>query len=252
MNQINPSDSNHISIGDDALQLVTKLPQINGSIKSLQFKTYAPAPVLEERLSVPEDASLQLIFEKTAHLKEATENVIPYWELIFAISWESEKSDVFIKEALKHDPKDEAIEKFNIHIDEAFNRTLERKILDLPETTALALCSLCIDENGLAKHLPMMDFRCKPSVNNLKKVKSSLKALGQKNGAILESGRSYHFYGFELMNRDEWVKYLSKCLLLAPIADTRYIAHRLIEGVGSLRLTASQSKPVKPFVVDLI
>lgn len=248
----NTSGLNHVSIGDDALQLVMKLPQINDSIKSLQFKTYAPSPVLEERLSAPEDTSLRRIFEKTAHLKEATENVIPYWELIFAVSWESEKSDLFIKEALKHDPKDEAVEKFNIHIDEAFDRTLERKMRDLSETTALALCSQCIDDSGLVKHLPMMDFRCKPSDNNLKKVKSSLKALGQKKGAILESGRSYHFYGFELMAQDEWVKYLSKCLLLAPISDTRYIAHRLIEGVGALRITASQSKPVIPFVVDLI
>jgi len=47
---------------------------------------------------------------------------------------------------------------------------------------------------GSVKQIPMMDFsRSRPA--NLELIMQSLVKMGQR-GALLESGASYHFYGF--------------------------------------------------------
>jgi hypothetical protein len=240
-----------VSVGDNAVDLVQKLPRLLPTIKTLQFKTYSVLPALDERLG-SEDPSTRKILERTAELKRITENVIPYWELVFATSWDTDKSDLFIKEALKHNSKDEAIERFELKTDDSMIDILSEKIGGVSEDVAVALCSKCITKDGSISHIPMMDFRCKPNESTQEKLKMALYHMGLKSGAILQSGRSYHFYGFELMAEEEWIRYLAKCLLLAPVADSRYIAHRLIEGVGSLRITTCQSKPDAPVIVDLL
>lgn len=252
MNLDSKLNSSPISIGDQALQLALNLSKLNESIKVLKFKTYFPLPTLDRRLAAPEDKILNPILEKTAELKSLTENFIPYWELVFAVSWNTPKSDLFIHEALKHDKRDEAIELFEVQIDSSAKDRILNKVAGTPSDGVLALCSTCINVDGLVKHIPMMDFRCKPTASNLKKIRIALAELGQKRGAILQSGRSYHYYGFDLLNQEDWVKFLAKCLLLAPIADARYIAHRLIEGIGALRITASETKPETPFIVDIL
>lgn len=101
--------------------------------------------------------------------------------------------------------------------------------------------------NGVeVKHIPMMDFRCEPSDRNLQLVVSSMRKLGQNRGVILESGRSYHYYGFELLDDIAWRCIMHRALLLTPFVDPRYIGHRLLAGTARLRVTASRGKPTVP------
>jgi hypothetical protein len=116
---------------------------------------------------------------------------------------------------------------------------------------SLLVCSkVCRSEDGRVRHIPMMDFRCEPSEASLRLVSSSMRRLGQSRGVVLESGRSYHFYGFELMTESEWLEFMYRSLLLTPFTDPRYIGHRLLGGTARLRVTSSQGKPVTPNVVD--
>lgn len=105
-------------------------------------------------------------------------------------------------------------------------------------------------QDGLVRHLPMMDFRCEPSPNGQKLVGSSMRRLGQAKGVILESGRSYHFYGFDLLTEECWLEFMYRSLLLTPFTDPRYIGHRLLGGAARLRVTSSSGKPVTPTVVE--
>jgi hypothetical protein len=63
---------------------------------------------------------------------------------------------------------------------------------------------------------------------------------------------SFHYYGFELLTQDKWIEFLAGCLLLAPFTDSRYIAHRLAEGVADLRITNSDEKKTIPYIVAII
>src|SRR5262249_32350400 len=62
---------------------------------------------------------------------------------------------------------------------------------------ALALYSLCRSSKGRRWHIPMMDFRIKsaPGLGHSDLLKAALRTLKQKDGVLLNSGNSYHYYG---------------------------------------------------------
>ncbi len=98
----------------------------------------------------------------------------------------------------------------------------------------------------------MMDFRWVPSSKALDGILSALRTAGVRTGAILESGRSYHFYGFDLLDQGDWLQFMGKCLLIAPLTDSRYIAHRLIDGACALRITPDKNHPKVPTVAAFL
>lgn len=65
-----------------------------------------------------------------------------------------------------------------------------------------------------------------------------------KNLTIYKSGRSYHGYGNQLLTHEEWYNFTLSTLFLNytrhfneldTIVDTRWVAHRLLEGYTCLR-----------------
>ena len=97
----------------------------------------------------------------------------------------------------------------------------------------------------------MMDFACKVQTENLKLIQLLIQFMGLR-GAILESGKSYHIYGFYLIDENAWLNLMSKFLLSAPLADFRYIAHRLLGRTCVLRLTNNAMKPTIPSVKMIV
>lgn len=242
-----------IEIGCEVTRLVLALPRINPSLKSLMFNVYSPYPGLEERFTPNADRSFQEVAEKARDLRRANFDDIPYWEsILVAASLSQERFGFFVGEAIRHDPVREFSNRFEMSVGELTDGRLHEEIGKLSDNSALALCSQCRSHDGSVRHIPMMDFRCLPSPENLERIRTILTGLGQKSGAIVESGRSYHFYGFELLDENEWTRFLARCLLLHPFTDARYIAHRLIGGTCALRITATTLKPKLPIVLDII
>jgi hypothetical protein len=98
----------------------------------------------------------------------------------------------------------------------------------------------------------MLDFRCDAETTPIDEVLFLLRALGESHGIVLSSGRSFHYYGLRLLPERAWMAFTSRALLAAPIVDARYVAHRLLEGMATLRLTASENKPAVPKVVAIL
>lgn len=121
---------------------------------------------------------------------------------------------------------------------------------------SLVVCSRCDNSiqvpSRVVKHIPMMDFRCEPSDRNLELVITAMRQVDQEHGVIMASGRSYHYYGFELLTETQWYYFMYKSLLLSPFTDSRYIGHRLIAGTARLRISASKTKKQVPKVVAVI
>jgi len=250
--QQDPPALQGLRVGDEAPQLVLALPRLIPSLTSLLFHTYFPGPGLEERLAESNDATLREIFHKAQQLRELSGNDLPYWESIIVSSWPTPKLDMLVNQSLRHDFSREANTRFDIKAIELIPDRMRQEIASLDPGWVLALCSRCEAEDGSRPHIPMMDFRCAPNPMNLERTRIALKQLGQTRGAILESGRSYHYYGFELQNRDQWIEFMARSLLLAPFIDARFVAHRLIEGTAVLRLTSSERKPRVPSVVAIL
>jgi hypothetical protein len=113
----------------------------------------------------------------------------------------------------------------------------------------LLLLSGCYMDNGDILHIPMLDFRVKPTEANLEIVSASVMALYDGPGVILNSGRSYHFYGFRLLPIDKFLEFAHRSLLLIPFIDARYIAHSLMDREFCLRITGKHPGHPSPAVV---
>jgi len=116
------------------------------------------------------------------------------------------------------------------------------------DTVATGFCSRVITAGGAPSSLGLMDFQVPYEEAKIGAVVDVMRTCGATEGAILASGNSFHGYGFNLMSRSIWQRFLHLGLL-SPLTDTRYIAHRLLEDVGVLRVSATASKPKVPSVV---
>ena len=118
------------------------------------------------------------------------------------------------------------------------------KIADsLPAGRALAITSKVTLADKRKLHIPLIDFQCNTSTENLQNVKRCMRGMDDAGGVILKSARSYHYYGMSLLTDDQWLDFVGRCLLrepdinMQPYVDIRYLGHRLQEGWGSLRIS---------------
>lgn len=129
---------------------------------------------------------------------------------------------------------------------------LNHSISHLSRNETLAVLS-SVKKGDELYHIPMMDFSCQESPEGLAKIETFLKEIRYENCAILTSGRSYHFYGFCLINEKDWLRFLGDCLL-SGLVEARYIGHRLRDSntMGILRLSACPLRPKVPTVVSIL
>jgi hypothetical protein len=237
-----------IKVGQSALELVSQFPRIFPKIEIYTFSKYSPAPGLEDRLQSKMNPSLTSLFDDATRLRIGN-NEMPYWESILLSAKNSSDIKVIMKEAIRHEatPKNHRVSVSNKAI--SFDQLLLNQ-LSLPKHHALSICSLVKKKNSDERfHLPIMDMRCKPTAANLEKCKYAFNHLGFP-GIILNSGKSYHYYGLKILSQEEWVSFMGKCLLLTPLSDVRYVGHRLMEGLGDLRIT--EKNGVSPRIISII
>ena len=140
---------------------------------------------------------------------------------------------------------------------------LTRIINELPSNWELSFHSVIQLPDESVMHIPMIDF----NIENLSAM--SLEIIRERfyhqkelikfesvveQMIIYESGRSYHGYSSILLEPAEWVRFMTSMILLnfikelnanSLIVDERWIAHRLLEGYGSLRWSANSKKSLQ-------
>lgn len=159
-------------------------------------------------------------------------------------------SAVDLKDSLKQDERPRRI--FRVSRRDFLSDYLSEIKRGLSPTQLLAVTSKVKIRGHKYLHVPMMDFRCDISTHNVKLLTEMLPEIGLREGFILQSGRSYHFYGRNLMSRSCWRILMGKCLLMRNFVDERYVGHQLVDGYCVLRLSASRLKPIVPTLVATI
>ena len=160
----------------------------------------------------------------------------------------SDDPATFIAQAAIHDDKadqEEAVAR--AALEGAFWTKLFESLGDF----VLAASSRVRLKDGSVAHIPMIDFKCAPTQQNVEMAKEAFPKIGQTDGVLLNSGNSFHYYGQTLMNEKEWLKFLGHCLLLSDFIDTRYVGHALINGECRLRLSTTPLNPFIPTVVKV-
>src|SRR6267142_2367140 len=108
-----------------------------------------------------------------------------------------DKSANMVNDFLNHD--NSSNEHWQILVGDLTGEILREKIASLPSNLALALDSKCIFQDASSKYIPMMDFKPPPNAHNLKLLEGFLERIACK-GIIVDSGASYHFYGFDFFD----------------------------------------------------
>lgn len=110
-----------------------------------------------------------------------------------------------------------------------------------------AILSRVIFVDRQVYHLPLIDFHCNSTGENVQLAEDLIGIMEIGPGYLLDSGESFHFIGTQLISAMEFGPYLGKLIMYSPIIDKSWIAHQLVEGSCALRVT--QKKEVLPTVI---
>lgn len=202
-----------IEVGDTASRFIVALARMNPQLQSVSFTIYSPMPGARERIRNLHGPAAEIVGNFLHHDNRTNQ----HWQVC---------------------AKDLSCE------------IIGKKIAALPSNLALGLESKCSFQDSSFKYIPMMDFKLGQSTSSLELLKVFLHRLGYK-GIIVDSGASYHFYGFHFLHHTQWVKFMGECLLV-PWSDSRWIGHSLIAGGGDLRVSATELKPKLPTVCEVL
>ena len=118
--------------------------------------------------------------------------------------------------------------------------------------TMLVFSSRVKLQSGTCKHIPLLDFHVPTAPQNQELVVFIANSLDSRGGYILNSGKSYHFYGKSLLEEDQLPVFLGKALLFCPFIDRAWVAHQLIEGACGLRISQKPGgRSIPELVVEL-
>jgi hypothetical protein len=242
--------SEEVRKGDDAATLVLKISESIHALEQMTFLVYPPEPGVLERLAPADSSNGENALVRSAGSVGVEGHLTREDDFVRLFSESSGTREV-LAEMLRHDEEAEARSRLSSTISDLRSGWLENLVTALPEESALALCSKCELSDGSGVHIPMIDFRCSTTEQNLRLLTEAVLELGEKAGVFLTSGKSYHYYGLVPLDHHAWLKFLGRCLLLNPLVDTRYVGHRLIAGMCQLRITKTLHSQV-PRVVALV
>jgi hypothetical protein len=107
----------------------------------------------------------------------------------------------------------------------------------IADKRVVGLCSRIEMRTGKCAHALFMDFRCSKSPKSLIALEEACHHLGY-SGWLLETDRSYHFFGDALVDDRSWLRFMGYWLLADHLIDGPFVGHCVIEGVSCLRVTA--------------
>lgn len=108
-----------------------------------------------------------------------------------------------------------------------------------------------VQVGGDQAHFVMLDFSVKERwAGSAQTAAGAARALGVP-GTLLTSGRSFHFIGDELATWDSYSRFLVRALLLVPIVDERWVAHQLLAGNATLRVSPNSHGVVPRSIVHI-
>jgi hypothetical protein len=129
--------------------------------------------------------------------------------------------------------------------------TIKELAVKILSNQVLSLCSVVQLKNSTKKHIPLLDFRCPPSDHNLNLIRRLVPQLGVGGGFVLQTARSYHFYGLKLLDDSGLVEFLGRAALFSPLTDGGWIGHQLIDHCCALGIMVGPDG-IRPRVVARI
>jgi len=209
----------------NSCEVLVEVIKANPQIASLRFFLFSTSTKLQDRYSDGNSVSASLIDDAIKLKKELD---VRFWHALLALFTRTAHIDeALVCHALYH----QANTKYQ-YIDAA--TVFDFCMLDNKGPTAVN--SKVIMNDGGTRHIPLLDFKVKSQAQNINIVIATIKAL-KLRGYIIDSGKSFHFIGLDLVSESELIDILAKFSLLAPISDSAWASHQIIERSASLRIS---------------
>jgi len=213
--------------------VISSMPQV----REVAIARYTLPPPIQERARLSQEE--RRLVELAAEARATTR--LSYLEILLEMSAKAEHSVDGILDAVSY------------HRRHSVNRTwlsredvLKGRLISVCATATpgapLAVLSRVKIGSSCFRHIPLLDFHVEKSRRSLGIVLSIAHRLLDGPYAVLETPRSYHLVGMQLLTQSQANRFLSKAILFSPITDHAYIAHQLLEGESALRIT-SRAEP---------
>jgi hypothetical protein len=226
---------------DTTVEVLNALVAANSYISAVSVFPYRHPSLLQARVDLNTDE--RAILEKAMAMRTAL--AMPFWEALM-LSCFGEKRDYkrLLREATFHQSHRDAMQR--VSRSDILGGVLTKLAETQPPGEHLSFSSLIeIDKTSL-RHLPLLDFHCPETPENDDLVSEVCQQLIHSSSILFSSGESYHALGLEVLDEVSFREFMTKSLLFAPIIDSRYVAHQLLEGACALRLSCSLKKPTEP------
>jgi hypothetical protein len=216
----------------DAFGVLLRVAASEPRVAAFEFATIDFAPLLNDR--GPLNPSDTVVIDRALQLREQLR--LPFWDGVMLESSRAEmRPACVLKAATFHQSLEGKVEcvsvdKLDIIELESLSQTAQS------QNKLLAVTSMVRMRDGSERHMPLLDFHTAYSERGTALIAEIIPLLGI-SGALLKSGKSYHFYGDSLLTSQELTVFLGKALLFAPIVDRAWIAHQLIECRCALRIS---------------
>ena len=186
--------------------------------------------------------------EHGLRLREATH--MPFWDAVMLSCFDASETPANLLQAALYHQRS-ALKTWRMGDNGICESCLRDSARNVAAGHIVALCSALAMNDGSIKHIPMLDFHCPNNPENLALVMSVVHKLDIP-GHILCSGKSYHFYGDDLLLQNELTVFLGRALLFSPIVDRAWIAHQMIENACALRVSPRPEYGGTPYIVAYV
>ena len=219
------------------IDILVNILNVNPNVSHVKLVFFDGYALIQERM--PDSNQTIEILNLALSIREKYR--LPFWDSFNVSLFDKPLTDYSIlNEILFHNrPRQEKI----IH------KTQLKEEFKANNGSYTTINSEVIMVDGTSAHLALLDFHAPVSEANEKLCCEIVQALGLK-GYLLNSGKSYHFYGKKLLLLKEYILLLSKALLFSPIIDRAWISHQLIEESSCLRISPKYDR--FPFLVTEI
>jgi hypothetical protein len=217
--------------------VINEILMNNPTIVQIELLEYPLKKVLQERLELTEPEKKQIT--RALAIRELIG--LPFWESLLLTFFANDK----FSERLLVKVKDHNEHVINHRL--KVRETCLEDYLKSKSGVNIALSSKVELAGGEERHIPLLDFHCPNTPNNLVLASEVIYQLDIGGGYLLESGDSYHFYGITLFTKDDFIRFMGLALQYSPIVDKTWIAHQLREMASALRITPKHD--ITPFLV---
>ena len=184
--------------------------------------------------SVSEEASSITAVARSKHLSDG----YGFWEHVVSASFTAtpETRAGLYTGAVRHRLPTERPQSLTVA---EFTQTLrDRRWEQLNGREMVSLSSRATTTNGSEIHLHLLDLGMPDRPGVIEAIRAGLDTL-DIDGALVRSGRSYHFYGLRTSDWPDYTTFLARAALLSPLVDARWVLHQLIDGRGALRISSN-------------